>query len=66
MTYDFKWWPFRYGISYRDLEEMLEERGIRSEVRLVERACGIGPEIMSELMSPHRAELAQIAIQQGS
>ncbi len=55
-----------YGFSNRDLEEILEERGIRGEVRLVERACGIGPEMMSELMSLHRAELAQIAIQQGS
>ena len=39
--------------------------GIRGEVRLVERAFGIGPEMMSELMSLHGAELEQIAIQQG-
>ena len=38
---------------------------IRGEVRLVERAFGIGPEMMSESMSPHGAELEQIAIQQG-
>ncbi len=40
--------------------------GIRGEVRLVERAFGIGPEMMSELMSLHGAELEKIAIQQGS
>ncbi len=41
MTHDFKWrhfrgevilwavrWYCRYGVSYRDLEEMLEERGV--------------------------------------
>ena len=39
--------------------------GIRGEVRLVERAFGIGPEMMSELMSLHGAEHEQIAIQQG-
>ncbi len=39
--------------------------GIRGEVRLVERAFGIGPEMMSGLMSLHGAELEQIAIQQG-
>ena len=39
--------------------------GIRSEVRLVERAFGIGPDMMSELMSLHGAELERIAIQQG-
>ena len=39
--------------------------GIRGEVRLVERAFGIGPEMLSELMSLHGAELEQIAIQQG-
>ncbi len=39
--------------------------GKRGEVRLVERAFGIGPEMMSELMSLHGAELEQIAIQQG-
>ena len=38
---------------------------IRGEVRLVERAFGIGPEMMSEFMSLHGAELEQIAIQQG-
>ena len=40
--------------------------GIRGEVRLVERAFGIGPGMMSELMSLRGAELEQIAIQQGS
>ena len=39
--------------------------GIRGEVRLVESAFGIGPEMMSELMSLHGAELEQIAIPQG-
>ena len=39
--------------------------GIRGEVRLAERAFGIGPEMLSELMSLHGAELEQIAIQQG-
>ena len=39
--------------------------GIRGEVRLVERAFGIGPDMMSELMSLHGAELERIAIQQG-
>ena len=39
--------------------------GIRGEVRLVERAFGIGPEMMSEFMSLHGVELEQIAIQQG-
>ncbi len=39
--------------------------GNSGEVRLVERAFGIGPEMMSELMSLHGAELEQIAIQQG-
>ena len=40
--------------------------GIRGEARLVERAFGIGPEMLSELMSLHRAELEKIATQQGS
>ena len=39
--------------------------GIRGEVRLVEGAFGIGPEMMSELMSLHGAELERIAIRQG-
>ena len=39
--------------------------GIRGEVRLVEGAFGIGPEMMSELMSLHGAELERTAIQQG-
>ena len=39
--------------------------GIRGEVHLVERAFGIGPDMMSELMSLHGAELERIAIQQG-
>ena len=39
--------------------------GIRGEVRLVERAFGIGPDMMSELMSLHGAEQERIAIQQG-
>ena len=39
--------------------------GVRGEVRLVERAFGIGPDMMSELMSLHGAELERIAIQQG-
>ena len=39
--------------------------GNRGEVRLVERAFGIGPKMMSELMSLHGAELEKIAIQQG-
>ena len=39
--------------------------GIRGEVRLVERAFGIGPEMMVELMQLLGAELEQIAIQQG-
>ncbi len=43
----------------------LQDR-IRGEVRLVERAFGIGPEMLNELMSLHRAELEQIAIEQGS
>ncbi len=33
--------------------------GIRGEVRLVERAFGIGPDMMSELMSLHGAELGR-------
>ena len=49
MTHDFKWrhfrgeiilwavrWHCRYGVSYRDLEEMLEERGVS-----VDRATSI-------------------------
>ncbi len=40
--------------------------GTRGEARLVERAFGIGPEMLSELMSLHSAELERIAIQQGS
>ena len=39
--------------------------GIGGEARLVERAFGIGPEMMSELMPLHGAELEKIAIQQG-
>ena len=39
--------------------------GVRGEMRLVERAFGIGPDMMSELMSLHGAELERIAIQQG-
>ena len=39
--------------------------GIMGEVRLVERAFRIGPEMMSESMSLHGAELEQFAIQQG-
>ena len=39
--------------------------GIRGGAHLVERAFGIGPEMMSGLMSLHGAELEQIAIQQG-
>ena len=39
--------------------------GFRGEMRLVERAFGIGPDMMSELMSPHGAELERIAVQQG-
>ena len=39
--------------------------GIRREVRLVERAFGVVPEMMSELTSPHGAELEQVSIQQG-
>ena len=39
--------------------------GIGGQVRLVEGAFGIGPEMMSELMSLHGAQLEQIAIQQG-
>lgn len=39
--------------------------GIRSEVRLVEQAFGIGPEMINELMSLHGEQLEQIAIEQG-
>ena len=39
--------------------------GIRGGARLVERAFGTGPEMMSGLMSLHGAELEQMAIQQG-
>lgn len=39
--------------------------GIRGEVRLVERAFGIGPEMINELMTLHGAKLEQIAIEQG-
>ena len=39
--------------------------GIRGEARLVERAFGIGPDMMGELMSLHGAELERIAIQRG-
>ena len=39
--------------------------GVRGEVRLVERAFGIGPDMMSELMSLHGAELERIVTQQG-
>ena len=41
------------------------QSGIRGEVRLVERAFGMGPDMMSELMSLHGAELERIAIRQG-
>ena len=40
--------------------------GIRGEVRLVERAFGIGPDMMSELMKLHGAGLERIAVRQGS
>ena len=40
--------------------------GIKGEVRLVEHAFGLGPEMMNELMSLHGAELKQITIEQGS
>ena len=39
--------------------------GIGGEARLVERAFGIGPDMMGELMSLHGAELERIAIQRG-
>ena len=39
--------------------------GIRGELRLVERAFGIGPEMTSEPMSLHGAVLEKIAILQG-
>ena len=39
--------------------------GIMGEVRLVERAFGIGPDMKSELMSLHGAALERIAVQQG-
>ena len=41
------------------------QSGVRGEVRLVERAFGMGPDMMSELMSLHGAELERIAIRQG-
>ena len=41
------------------------QSGIRGEVRLVERAFGTGPDMMSEPMSLHGAELERVAIQQG-
>ena len=50
MTHDFKWrhfrgeiilravrWYCRYGVSYRDLEEMLEERGVEADRATVHR-----------------------------
>ena len=40
------------------------QSGIRGEVRLVERAFGMGPDMMSELVSLHGTELERIAIQQ--
>lgn len=39
--------------------------GIKGEVRLIERAFGIGPEMINELMSLHGEQLEQIAIEQG-
>ena len=52
MTHDFKWrhfrgeiilwavrWYCRYGISYRDLEEMLEERGVAVDHTTIYRRC---------------------------
>lgn len=39
--------------------------GIRGEVRLVERAFGIGPEMINELMTLNGTKLEQIAIEQG-
>ena len=39
--------------------------GIRGGVRLVERAFGIGPEMINELMTLHGTQLEQIAIEQG-
>lgn len=39
--------------------------GIRGEARLAKRAFGIGPDMMSELMSLYGAELERIAVQQG-
>jgi len=40
--------------------------GIGGEVRLVERAFGMGPGMMSDPMSLHGAELERIAVRQGS
>jgi transposase-like protein len=32
-------WYLRYGLSYRDLEELLAERGVEAETRLRVRAA---------------------------
>ena len=39
--------------------------GIRGEVGLAERAFGVRPDMMSELMSLHGADLERIAVQRG-
>ena len=53
------------ALSKKQARAFQPQPGIRGEVRLVERAFGIGPGMMSELMSLHGAELERIAIQQG-
>ena len=53
------------AIKKRQARAFRLQPGIRGEVRLVERAFGMGPDMMSDLMSLHGAELERIAIQQG-
>ena len=53
------------AIKKRQARAFQLQPGVRGEMRLVERAFGIGPDMMSELMSLHGAELERIAIQQG-
>ena len=54
-----------HAIKKRQAKAFQLQPGIRGEVSLVERAFGIGPDMMRELMSLHGAELERIAIQQG-
>ena len=49
------------ALRKRQAKAFQVQPGIRGEVRLVERAFGIGPDMMSELMSLHGAEQERIA-----